>query len=534
MVGDVENYDYVIVGAGSAGCVIASRLSEDGRYTVLLLEAGPVDRNVWLHFTLGVGKTIADPSVNWCLLSEPEAGAGGRRLSVPRGKVLGGSSSINGGVYVRGNTSDYDGWAQRGCLGWSFDDVLPYFKRAERFERGASELRGGSGPLGVSDLPEHDRLLDGVIAAAEAAGYPRNADINGSRQDGFTYSQTTTRGGWRSSTAKAYLKPARDRPNLSVVTEALVKRVVVTDMRATGVDYVRGGRSFRCVARREVILSAGAVHSPAILEHSGIGDERRLTALGIPVVTHRPDVGENLQDHWAVWMKWRVSNHLTLNERTRGWRAAVEGLKFAFLRRGALTMPAGPMMGFVRTRPDVIAPDVQFHATPLTFEDPQTRRLDSFPGLTVSALVSRPESRGHVHIGSNDAQAPPRIVFNAFSKPYDVDTLVEAIRIARRIIAAAPMRVFEPAELRPGLDVMSDNDLAAFVRSCGNSCYHLAGTCRMGSDANSVVDPQLRVRTVSNLRVADASIMPAIVSGNTNAAAIMIGEKAADLILERV
>jgi choline dehydrogenase-like flavoprotein len=527
----LEIFDYVVVGAGSAGCVLANRLSASGEHTVFLLEAGPVDRNIWLHFTLGVGKTIADPSVNWCLQSEPETEAGDRRLAVPRGKVLGGSSSINGGVYVRGNRLDYDGWAQMGCTGWSYDDVLPYFKKAENFKRGPSDLRGGSGPLGVSDVSEHDKLLDGVIAAAESLGYPRNPDINGVSQDGFNYSQTTTQGGWRSSTARAYLKPARNRRNLKVVTGAHVKRVVLTDMRATGIEYELGGETVQCGVRREVILSAGAVHSPAILEHSGIGSGQRLAKLGIPVIADIPNVGENLQDHWAVWMKWQVKNHLTLNERTRSWRAVMEGMKFAFLRKGALTMPAGPMMGFVRTRPDAAAPDVQYHATPLSFENPETRQLDRFPGLTVSALVTRPESKGSIHICSTDALQSPQIRFNAFSAQYDVDTLLASVKIARQVLAAAPLAPFEPVEMRPGPNVATDAELVAYVKAHGNSCYHLAGTCRMGIDPASVIDPQLCVRKVKGLRVADASIMPAIVSGNTNAAAIMIGEKASDLVL---
>ncbi len=527
----MRSFDYVIVGAGSAGCVIASRLSEDRRNEVLLIEAGPEDRNIWIHFTLGIGKTIANPAVNWMMQSEPEEDAGGRRLAVPRGKVLGGSSSINGGVYVRGSRHDYDRWAQMGCRGWSYEDVLPYFKRSESFERGESALRGGSGPQCVSDVRERDRLLDGVLAAAGSIGHPANPDLNGEQQDGFSYSQTTTRGGWRNSTARSYLKPARRRPNLTVVTEAQVTRILFEGKRASGVEYVRNGSIERCGARREVVLSAGAIHSPAILEHSGIGSAERLRELGIEVTADLPGVGENLQDHWAVWMKWRVANHLTLNERTRGWRALGEGLKFAFLRRGALTMPAGPMMGFVRTRPGLEEPDVQYHAAPLSFASSELRKLDRFPGLTMSALVLRPESRGSVHIGSSDAAAAPAIRFNAFSAAYDVETIVAGMRIAREIMAAPPLAGFNPVEQTPGEKVAGDAELAEHVRSYGNSCFHPSGTCRMGVSEECVVDPQLRVRKVEGLRVADASIMPAIVSGNTNAAAIMIGEKAADLIL---
>lgn len=526
----MDAYDYVVVGAGSAGCVVGSRLSESGRYRVLVLEAGPEDKNFWIHFTLGVGKTIKDPSINWMLKSEAEQGAGGRTLAVPRGKVLGGSSSINGGVYVRGTPSDYNAWAQKGCTGWSYEDVLPYFKRAETFERGGNDVRGSNGPLGVSDVKEHDALLDGLIRGAVSLGIPRNPDLNGGKQDGFSYSQTTTRGGWRNSTAQAYLKPARKRQNLVVVTEALTDKVLFEGKRAIGVTYTVRGEQRMARASREVILCAGAIHSPTILERSGIGDGERLGALGIPVVVNRPCVGENLQEHWAVWLKWRIKGHLTLNERTRGWRALVEGMKFALFRSGALTMPAGPVMGFVKTRAGLETPDIQYHATPLTFANSETRQLDGFPGFTISSLVLRPESKGSVHITSA-TDVSPSIRFNAFSSQYDVDTIARGIRIARDIVTSGPMAKFQPEELDPSRSAQTDAELDAFIRSNGNTCFHPVGTCRMGADAAAVLDPQLRVRGVEGLRVADASIMPAIVSGNTNAAAIMIGEKAAAMIL---
>lgn len=526
----MDTYDYVVVGAGSAGCVVASRLSESGRHRVLLLEAGPEDRNFWIHFTLGVGKTIKDPSINWMLKSEAEQGAGGRTLAVPRGKVLGGSSSINGGVYVRGTPSDYDAWAQKGCTGWSYEGVLPYFKRAETFERGGNDVRGGNGPLGVCDVKERDALLDSLISGAESLGIPRNPDVNGGRQEGFSYSQTTTRGGWRNSTAQAYLKPARKRQNLVVLTEALTDKVVVEGKRATGVTYTVRGEKRTARAGKEVILCAGAIHSPAILERSGIGDAGRLGALGIKVLADRPGVGENLQEHWAVWLKWRIKGHLTLNERTRGWRAVVEGMKFALFRSGALTMPAGPVMGFVKTRAGLETPDIQYHATPLTFANSETRQLDGFPGFTISSLVLRPESRGSVHIKSA-GDVSPVIRFNAFSSQYDVDTIAGGIRIARYIVASRPMARFQPEELEPSRSARTDAELDAFIRANGNTCFHPVGTCRMGTDPAAVVDPQLRVRGIDGLRVADASIMPAIVSGNTNAPSIMIGEKAADMIL---
>ena len=528
----MESFDYIVVGAGSAGCVLANRLSESGRHRVLILEAGPEDKSFWIRFPLGVGKTINDPNVNWCLRSEPEPFAGGRQLAVPRGKVLGGSSSINGGVYVRGNRLDYDGWAQRGCRGWSFDDLLPYFKRSENFERaGASSLRGKGGPLNVADVKAKDALLDGVIDAAVEQGYPRNADINGESQDGFNYSQTTTRNGWRNSSARAYLRPARGRANLKVETNAIARRILFEGKRAVGIEYAVEGQVKQARAMAEVILAAGAIHSPALLERSGVGSAERLQRLGVAPVADLPGVGENLQEHFAVWMKWRVANHLTLNERTRGWRALAEGLKFVFLHSGALTMPAGPMMGFAHTRPGLASPDVQFHATPLTFENPETRRLDRFPGLTVSCLVLRPDSRGSVHLESAAPDAQPAIRFNAFEAQSDVDAIAAGMKIARRIIGSTALAKYEPQELAPGPKVQSEAELDAYVRRYGNTCFHPVGTCRMGIDDAAVLDPALRVRKVEGLRVADASIMPTMVSGNTNAPAIMIGEKASDLVL---
>lgn len=523
--------DFIIVGAGSAGCVLANRLTADGKNTVLLLEAGPRDRNPWIHVPLGVGKVLSDPSVNWLLKTVPEPNAKGRVLGVPRGKVLGGSSSINGCIYVRGNAADYDGWAQMGCRGWSFSDVLPYFRRAENFEDGADRFRGAGGPLNVAWVRDRDALLDGVLDAAAQAGYPRNPDVNGARQEGFTYSQTTTRGGLRYSAARAYLHPAAKRPNLGIETGVLATRILFEGNRATGVEFVRDGVRSRCRARREVILAAGSIHSPALLELSGIGDPEHLAQLGIPVVAASPEVGRNLQDHFAVWVKWRIHGHKTLNERTRGTRALLEGMRYLLSRRGALSYTAGPVMGFVRTRPELEHCDVQYHCTPLSFENPETRQLERDPGMTISSLVLQPQSRGHVHIRSPEAEAAPEIFYNAFSAQYDVDTIVAGIRILRDIARQPALERFRPLELSPGPEAVSDEELDSYVRTFGNACFHPVGTCRMGGDERSVVDPALRVRGVAGLRVVDASVMPRIPSGNTNAPVIMIAEKAAELIL---
>ncbi|MDR5760715.1 GMC family oxidoreductase N-terminal domain-containing protein [Caballeronia sp. LZ035] len=527
----METYDYVVIGGGTAGCIIANRLSQSGKHRVLILEGGPDDKKLWTRFVVGVSKTITDPDVNWCLKSEPESNAHGRRLAVPLGRVLGGSSAINGGVYVRGSRADYDRWAQKGCTGWSYADVLPYFKRAERFQRGASEYRGGDGPLGVSDNYESDKLIDAFIASAQAVGHRCNPDFNAHSQDGFNYSQTTTYKGWRHSTARAYLKPVQDRRNLTVVTGALASRIVFENRRAVAVEYRQEGASVTVRAAKEIILCAGAIHSPALLERSGVGQAERLAALGIPLVHDAREVGENLQDHFAAWTRWRVKGHATLNQRTRGWRAVLEALKFALFRTGALTYPACPAMGFARTRDTEEHCDVQLFAAPLSFSDPATRKLDRHPGMTISVMGLRPASRGSVHRESADPAASPVVRYNAFSVEDDARVIADGIKIARSVMLAGPLRVFEPVETAPGAAVSSDAELLDFVRQAGNTCYHPCGTCRMGADDDAVVDPRLRVNGVEGLRVADNSIMPEVVSGNTNATAIMIGEKASDLIL---
>ena len=527
----METYDYVIVGGGTAGCIVANRLSESGKHSVLVLEAGPTDSKFWVRFVVGVSKTITDPAVNWCLKSEPEPNAAGRRLSVPLGRVLGGSSSINGGVFVRGSRSDYDRWAELGATGWSYADVLPYFKRAETFQRGASEFRGGSGPLSVSDPYEKDALIDAFIASADAVGQGLNPDFNGKAQDGFGYSQTTTSRGWRHSTARAYLRPVLGRSNLKLVTEALARRIVFEGQRAVAVEYAHGGATLTARARKEIVLCAGAIHSPALLELSGVGQAERLATLGIPLVHDSRQVGENLQDHFAAWTRWKVLGHATLNQRTRGWRAVWEALKFALWRKGALTYPACPAMGFARTSKGLDRVDVQLFAAPLSFSNPGTRKLDTHAGMTISVMGLRPHSRGTVHRADADPSSSPQIRYNAFSDEEDVRVIADGIKIAREIMNAAPLGKFLPVETAPGPSVSTDAELLKFVRGAGDTCYHPCGTCRMGSDADAVVDPQLRVNGVRGLRVADGSVMPEVVSGNTNATAIMIGEKASDLIL---
>jgi choline dehydrogenase len=523
-------FDYIIVGGGTAGCILANRLTESRQSSVLLIEAGPSDKNLWIHVPLGIGKTIANPGISYSFKSEPETGARGRRLAIPRGRVLGGSSSINGCVYVRGNPRDYDHWAESGATGWSYDEVLPFYRKAENFEGGGDAFRGSGGPQDISIVRTGDALLDDLLRAAEEAGYPRNPDFNGRSQEGFGFAQAIIRNGVRRSTARSYLEPARSRGNLEIAIDSQVVRVLFEGKRAVGVVCRTAGRDRVLKCRREIILAAGSVASPMLLEGSGIGDGDRLRELGIDVVHHLPGVGENLQEHFAAFLKWKITGHATVNQRVRGLRAVGEGLKYILSRKGALALSAGPVMGFVKTDPSLVDCDVQYHATPMSFESPETRRLDRYPAFTISSIALRPKSRGSIHIASKDPMRPPTIVFNAFSNEYDLKTIANGMRIARKIVGSPALRRYQPMEQGPAQHLDDDAALFDYIRTFGNAAMHPVGTCRMGSDPGAVVDPSLRVIGVEGLRVADASIMPAITSGNTMAPSIMIGEKAAALI----
>jgi choline dehydrogenase len=530
-VDDNSAFDFIIIGAGSAGAVLANRLTADGRHKVLLLEAGPEDKKFWIQFPMGSGKTIADPDVNWCFKTEEEPACNNRRLLVPRGKVLGGSSSINGTLYVRGDARDYDIWAQLGARGWSSTDVLPYFKKAEHNQRGASEYHGSGGPLKVSDVTETSPVFDALIEAGEAVGVRRNEDFNGAVQEGMGYTQTTTWRGYRHSTATGYLKPARARSNLVILTEAVVEKIVVEDGRATGVTFRRGGESRTCTARREVLLCAGAINSPAILEMSGIGQPERLSKMGIPVAHALRGVGENLQDHFGCLLKWRIRNAASLNERTRGARALWEGVKFYTTRKGILSLPPAPVLGFVKTQPQFERCDVQYHARLLSFSNKGTRQLDTYPAMTVSVCVLHPESRGSVHLRSKQAGAEPAIRVNPMATETDRRSLLDGVRLIRRMVGAKPIERYMGEEVVPGPTTASDDEWLDFFRSYGDLLYHPVGTCSMGEGPDAVVDPSLKVIGMRGLRVVDASVIPALTSGNTNAPTIMIGEKASDMIL---
>jgi choline dehydrogenase len=527
-----DSFDYVVVGAGSAGCVLANRLTASGRHRVLLLEAGGHDRNVWIHIPLGYGKLFSNSKVNWLYSSEPEAELNNRQIIQPRGKVLGGSSSINGLLYIRGQPADFDHWRQLGNSGWSFDDVLPYFRRAEDQARGEDALHGVGGPLAVSDVCEPHPLCEAFIAAAQQAGFPRNDDFNGPTQEGAGYFQLTARHGRRCSTAVGYLRQARRRPNLAVVSNALARRILFSGRRAIGVEYRCGDTTRVAYANAEVIVAGGAFNSPQLLQLSGLGPAALLKSFGINVVADMPGVGADLQDHLQVRMQYRCTEPITMNDVFHSWRhRASAGLRYALFRKGLLAIGAGYAGGFFRTSTLAATPDVQVHFI-IFSADTSGAALHSFPGFIASVCQLRPESRGFVRIESADPEKPPAIQPRYLSSPTDRDTLVAGLKLLRRIMRQPAMRRYIAEERAPDQRCTSDAELLAFARATGTTVFHPTSTCRMGADSTAVVDERLRVRGIERLRVVDGSIMPALVSGNTNAAIVMIAEKGADMILQ--
>jgi choline dehydrogenase len=528
----LEAYDYIIVGAGSAGCVLANRLTATGRHRVLLLEAGGADRSPWIHIPLGYGKHFTNPQVNWLYTNEPDPATGNRRIAQPRGKVLGGSSSINGLIYIRGQREDYDHWRQLGNEGWSFENVLPYFRKMEDQQRGEDDYHGVGGPLAVSDPAGPHPLCDAFIAAAEEAGYPRTDDFNGAEHEGFGYLQLTTRKGRRASAATAYLRPAHGRRNLRVITGAQATRIVFDGARATGVDYVHNGKSYTANTAGEVILSGGAINSPQLLQLSGVGPAPHLRDHGIDIVADRPGVGDDLQDHYNGRLMYRCRAPITLNDAlSNKARGALELARYAFQRKGFLAMGASAAAGFLRIDPAAASPDIQAGLA-LFSTDKVGDGLHPFSGFSIIVRLLRPESRGTVMLKTAHPFDAPAIRPNFLHRPRDGELLVAGFKALRRIADTQPLANFIEAEYAPGPEVAGDADLLEFLRHKGGTSFHPVGTCRMGADDEAVVDPRLRVNGLAGLRVVDASIMPTIVSGNTNAPTIMIAEKAADMILE--
>ncbi|THD57656.1 MAG: choline dehydrogenase [Bradyrhizobium sp.] len=529
---EVCEFDYVVVGAGSAGCVLANRLSADGKHSVLLLEAGPRDTNLWIHVPLGYGRLFKEKTVNWMYQTEPEPGLDGRSVFQPRGKVLGGSSSINGLLYIRGQHEDYDRWRQHGNHGWGFDDVLPYFKKAEDQVRGADDFHGAGGPLPVSDLGHPDPLSRAFITAAAETGLPVNPDFNGASQEGAGFFQTTTRHGRRASAAVAYLGSARGRNNLRIETSALAQRIVFEGRRAAAVEYRRAGALKTARARKEILISGGAFNSPQLLQLSGVGPAELLRKHRIDVVLDAPGVGHDLQDHLQVRVVMRCSQAITLNDVVNSpVRKILTGLRYAAFRTGPLTIAAGTSGAFFKTNPRLATPDIQIHFLPFS-TDKMGEKLHPFSGFTASVCQLRPESRGSLRIRSADPAAPPEIRVNYLSTEVDRSANVEGLKMLRKILQAPALKPYVVEEVDPGARVVTDEALLAHCRARGSTIYHPTSTCRMGNDALAVVDQRLRLRGIEGLRVVDASVMPDLVSGNTNAVVIMIAEKASDMILE--
>lgn len=527
-----EEYDFIVVGGGSAGCALAARLSESGTHRVLLLEAGPRDRNPWIHLPIGYGKTMWDPKVNWKFETEPEPTMDGRRIYWPRGRVLGGSSSINGLIAIRGQREDYDRWRELGNPGWGWSDVFPYFLKLENNpDLADTQLHGSSGPISVSSIKDRHELIEALITASESHGISRTDDFNGHDQEGVGYYQLTTRSGWRVSSAKGYLKSARGRANLVIRTEAQAVGLGFDGRRARRVSYVRRGRNETVEARLGIVVSAGAIQTPQLLMLSGIGPRDELEQHGIAVRVDSPDVGQNLKDHLQVRLIYKCTKPITTNDELATVTGQIRiGLKWLLTRSGPLAVGINQGGLFARALDTSATPDVQFHVATLS-ADMAGAKPHPFSGFTISVCQLRPESAGEIKLASADPLARPLIHARYLSTDHDRRCIVAGIRLAQKIAATEPLASYVLACLKPGPDVATDEDLLAFTRANGATIFHPTGTCRMGSDPRAVVDPRLRVNGVEGLWVADCSIMPDIVSGNTNLPAIMIGERAADMML---
>ena len=523
--------DYVIVGAGSAGCVLANRLSADGS-KVVLLEAGPRDWHPMIHIPAGVLKLLYNPRVNWMYKSEPEAATGNRPIHWPRGRVLGGSSSINGMLFVRGNTADFDGWAQSGCRGWSYEDVLPYFKSIERYAPGDGAHRGKSGPLLIEDYRTILPLTHLFVKAAQEAGFPYTPDLSGAQMEGVGYSQMSRNGRFRGSTAQTFLAEARRRAHLKIETNAQATGLILDGRRCTGVTYRQGSADRTVRARREVIVSGGTINSPHLLQVSGIGPAAHLQSIGVTVRHDLSGVGANLSDHYAVRTSARVRDVVSINQLSRGLPLAREVVRWMTTGRGALTFGVSSAQVFCRSRDGLASPDIQLLFSPASYDEQKFGTLEKQPGMTIAVSIARPESRGTIMAASPDPLARPAIRPNYLAVENDLAVSIAGLKHARRIFAAPSFAPYIVSETVPGKDVVTDSDYAAFARRIGGTLYHPVGTCRMGEDPQAVVDSRLRVRGLSGLRVIDASIMPIVTTGNTNAPTIMIAEKGAAMIRE--
>ena len=527
----MEQFDYVIVGGGTAACVLANRLSEDGKHTILMLEAGGEPRSMWISIPAGFTKLLNDPVYNWRFETKPENSVLGRTIAIPRGKGLGGSSLINGMIYVHGQAQDYDHWANLGATGWSGKDVAPYFQKMETYLPGGPS-RGKTGPMHVDQVAERYPIASALIEAARQDGQPVNDDYNGGDQEGFGYYQVAQKEGRRWSVYEGHLKPALGRRNLVVRTHAHVTKVNLKSGRCQGVTYLHHGKEVTVLAGREVIMAAGAVQTPQILELSGIGHPVLLQEHGVRVVHAAPRVGENYIDHFATRMNWRVRNTKTLNELAQGWRVGLAAMKYFLTHKGILTLGTGLVHGFVKTRPSLATPDAQYFFMHASYANAAIRKLDNAPGMTIGVTGLRPTSQGSIHIQSGDPMQGPAIRPNFLDTPEDRPTIVDAMKLARRIVSRPAIAHYIDHEMSPGDRVQSDDEWLHFARENGQTIYHPIGTCRMGSDPDAVVDVRLRFKGLDGLRIVDASVMPAMVSGNTQAAVMMVAERGADLIRE--
>ena len=526
------DYDYIIVGGGSAGCALANRLSEQKENKVLLLEAGKSSHPL-SRLPISFAMLVDNPSANWRYRSEPEEGTSNRQIPVPRGKLLGGSSSINGLVYVRGQKLDYDIWAQMGNKGWSFHDVQPFFKKLENYQNDCDDIRGTDGPVKISEVNERNPIFDALFKTGKNMGVPDNKDYNSGDQEGFCYAQSTIFSGLRISAKVAYLDPIKSRTNLSVKTSALVSKIIIKNNSAKGVEVLFKGKKENIFANNEIIVCGGAINSPQILELSGIGNPRVLKKVGISVVKELNGVGENLRDHIGVRQVYNVTKpNLSYNERARGVNLIKQAFLYVFKRDGFLALPSAPVLGFLKTKPELSGPDIQVHFIPYRLVLKNGKRsLGRDPGITCTINQSRPESQGSVHIISPNPEDHPAIKFNFLSKSSDRECLVEGVKLIRKIMNSDELKEYCEEELKNCRNFSSDEDILQFIRENAESIYHASGTCKMGNDKMAVVDNKLKVHGINNLRVADASIMPTLISGNTNAVCMMIGERCADFIL---